>query len=85
MEEYKPNPEANPDAAKWDNMDGSAETQEEVKTLPLYTEVMNGAYKIASQPFERKEDAYEEIKNFWQGADVTTYQQGGYWYIIERK
>ena len=41
------------------------------KTLPLFTEVCFG-YKISSAPFNNKSEAYDEIREYWQGADVTT-------------
>lgn len=49
--------------------------------LALFTEVYGG-YKISSMPYDNKNDAYEEIKN-WTG-DVTTYYHGGKWYIISK-
>ena len=49
--------------------------------LALFTEVYGG-YRISSMPYDSKEDAYEEIKN-WTG-DVTTYYHGGKWYIISK-
>lgn len=49
--------------------------------LELFTEVYDG-YRISSVPYDSREEAYREIKN-WVG-DVTTYFYNGRWYIISK-
>ena len=62
-----------------ENMDS-----QEPEILSLFTEVYDG-YKISSQPFDNKSDAYEEIRNNWQGTpNVTTYYYDKKWYIISK-
>lgn len=86
------NSQASPDgqasnelADQWQNMDvRQASSESKAETLPLYSEVGYGGYKISSAPFDNKSEAYDEIRNNWQGVDVTTHFYNGRWYIVSR-
>lgn len=43
-----------------------------------------GLYKIASMPFETKEETENWIKEYWKGSDAKAYrsERDGKWYII---
>lgn len=86
-EKLNTNQNENPANNEWEKLTELSDEQsvsEKEDFLPLYTEVAGG-YKISSMPFEEKDDAYEEIKNNWQGAEnVTTYFDKGKWYIISK-
>lgn len=45
-----------------------------------------GEYKISSMPFDSKDDAWEDIRNYWKNCDVTTYFDNieKKWYIISK-
>lgn len=78
MEELK-DQAPNEDAKKWENM-----AEETHKTLPINKE-LPGGYRVSSLPFKDKDEAYEEIKNIWQGEEgVTTYYDDGDWYIVRK-
>lgn len=69
---------ANPEAEKWQDLAGESEG------LKIGDGVYSG-YKIASLPYENKSEAYDAIRESWQGVpDVTTYFQDGSWYIITK-
>ena len=54
------------------------------KSLMIGDEVM-GVYKIASLPYGTKSEAYDVIREDWQGVpDVTTFFNDGFWYIIAK-
>ena len=80
-------PEDQPDNLvdnQWDeSSQPTNEQQPDDEVLPLFSEAYSG-YKISSAPFDKKEDAYEEIRQYWQGADVTTYSHNGKWYIVSK-
>lgn len=44
-----------------------------------------GGYKIASLPYSSKNEAYQAIRDGWQGVpNVTTYFDNGSWYIVTK-
>lgn len=69
---------------EWDMSDmpefNNKNTQE---SLELFTEVYDG-YKVTSRGYDKKSEAYDEIRNNWKDADVTTYYHNGQWYIISK-
>ncbi|MBR5647954.1 hypothetical protein IKW73_03445 [Candidatus Saccharibacteria bacterium] len=66
----------NPNAEQWQSLK---------KQLSIGDEVYGG-YKISSMPFDSRKDAYDEINNYWQGSDVTTYfdKDSNSWFIISK-
>lgn len=43
--------------------------------------ILSGNYKVVSMPFPNQQLAEEEIKEYWEKEDATTYFHGG-WYIV---
>ena len=72
-------------ADQWKGMDiRQNPPKDEADTLSLFSEVGYGGYKISSSPFDSKSEAYDEIRENWQGADVTTHFHNGKWYIVSK-
>lgn len=64
-------------------IEGKAEEKEGVKDLLIGDEVYGG-YKVASIGYNDKSEAYDDIRQYRQGIDATTYHQNGRWYVIEK-